>query len=517
MKMMTLIAAGGSGIRILEAVLHLCAAGVGPERLRVFAIDPDSANGNVDRVRQLVSLYCKCQSAFAADAQPSDARHTAQYQPFFQTKLDLLDGPQGLRVWSPVQGNQQFRQLLNYDGLRSDQKDVVDLLFTSEELEMPMESGFRGHPALGAAALSLLPLYRDDDLWKRVVAAIRHDVTLGDTRVMVVGSVFGGTGASAIHPIVRYIRNLPEANWNNLFLAAVALVPYFRFTNLAGENKQEVAAQSQWFALATRSAAEYYEHLKDNKDWDFDLMYWLGDDAPVEVPYSKGGPKQKNPGHFVDLLGGLACLDFAAASREKLSNRAGMKCYYSGPAQEDNASIVTWDAIPMANYDRNELRKQLLRFHLAMSAHAAFFGSLLRDGRLQERPYCVPWYSDRLDGTDHSLFAQENQRRLDDLREYLAHYYFPWWNEVHSQSARVRLFNRAAWECTENRTIVKSDRLGNLLYPDNPKLTGLDTIDLLFDAAVRASRELKAGNNAAATYLGILGNAAREVVQAAES
>jgi len=81
MRMMTLIAAGGSGIQVLEAVLHLCAAGAGPDRLRVFAIDPDSANGNLDRVRQLITLYSKCQSAFAGDGQP-----------FFQTTLDLHIG-----------------------------------------------------------------------------------------------------------------------------------------------------------------------------------------------------------------------------------------------------------------------------------------------------------------------------------------------------------------------------------------------------------------------------------------
>jgi hypothetical protein len=148
----TLICAGGSGTRVLEAVLHLCAAGLGPDMLRTFVIDPDGTNGNVTQTKTLVDRYRECHEAFGEES------------PFFRTKLDLMRNPQGLRVWNPVNGRQPFGAVLNYQGLSEQQKDVAHLFFTQDELEMEMNVGFRGHPALGAAALSLMPLYRNDPL-----------------------------------------------------------------------------------------------------------------------------------------------------------------------------------------------------------------------------------------------------------------------------------------------------------------------------------------------------------------
>ena len=149
--MTTLICAGGSGTRVLEAVLHLCAAGLGPSDLRTFVIDPDGSNGNVDKTRKLVNRYQECHEAFKTDGHP-----------FFRTKVDLLKSAQGLRVWSPVDKTQKFKNLLNYTDLSPAQKDVVHLLLTDVELDMPMDVGFRGHPALGAAALE--PVRTSDHL-----------------------------------------------------------------------------------------------------------------------------------------------------------------------------------------------------------------------------------------------------------------------------------------------------------------------------------------------------------------
>ena len=41
-----LICAGGSGVRVLESMIHLCAMGLGPDELRVLAVDPDNANAS---------------------------------------------------------------------------------------------------------------------------------------------------------------------------------------------------------------------------------------------------------------------------------------------------------------------------------------------------------------------------------------------------------------------------------------------------------------------------------------
>src|SRR5439155_2344219 len=113
---------------------------------------------------------------------------------------------------------------------------------------------------------------------------------------------------------------------------------------------------SEWFSLASRSAAEYYDHLRKHEDWGFDAMYWLGDDSPMKVSYAIGGKEQENPAHFVDLLAAFACLDFCA------SPPATKACYYAGPQEEKDPqsekvildeNILSWDDIPMSNGDRD--------------------------------------------------------------------------------------------------------------------------------------------------------------------
>ena len=46
-----IIAIGGTGAKFLESLIHLCAAGLGPEKISPIIIDPDTANGNIESVR----------------------------------------------------------------------------------------------------------------------------------------------------------------------------------------------------------------------------------------------------------------------------------------------------------------------------------------------------------------------------------------------------------------------------------------------------------------------------------
>jgi len=142
--MKTLIFAGGSGVRVLEAVLHLCAAGLGPANLRTFVIDPDDSNGNGDKTSKLVDRYLKCQEAFQMQHAASSSNGAEAPPSFFGTKLDLLNHDNQLEIWRPVDPDQQFKDLLNFTGLSPVQRDVVRLLLTDEELKMNMKIG-RAH------------------------------------------------------------------------------------------------------------------------------------------------------------------------------------------------------------------------------------------------------------------------------------------------------------------------------------------------------------------------------------
>lgn len=87
-----LISAGGCGVRGLEAVLHLCAAGLGPDEIKVLLIDPDAANGNGTRTNGVFADYGACSSPFTGKLGA---------ERFFATKFSLLTGGGRAVVFNP--------------------------------------------------------------------------------------------------------------------------------------------------------------------------------------------------------------------------------------------------------------------------------------------------------------------------------------------------------------------------------------------------------------------------------
>lgn len=508
--MTTLICSGGSGTRVLEAVLHLCAAGLGPPKLRLLVIDPDSANGNGARTRKLLNSYDKCQKAFG---------NKTGGLPFFQTELDLLPtegGDKGLKTWSPVAPNQTLRDVLNYALLTPLQKDIVHLLFADEELEMPLKVGFKGHPSIGAATMALLSLYREQQPWKQLDEKIRGEVTETDgSAVMIAGSVFGGTGASVFHPLARFLRSIPKQNADRLKIGAVALVPYFRFeqsTLSQSVGAQAAAAKSEWFALATRSAAEFYDHLRQNDTQGFEAMYWLGDDSPMQVKYSDGDEYQVNPAHVVDLLAGIACLDFLKSQPNTQA------CNYAGPRESSEEelkkrNVVCWEDIPLSAMDRDVLRTRLLTFYLVGAAHLGFFQPLFKDPRADHQPFCIPWYLDRFAGRGDYFGTPENQDQMQMISEFFSQSHLPWWKQIHDTDLdRIRLFNRTAMRPSSNDgVVIDMFHLANLLREPSNAVTA-DKVDRFFADVVAESA--KAGEQRGVPgYLAHMGRAAERFVQ----
>ncbi len=500
--MNTLICAGGSGVRVLEAVLQLCAAGLGPASLRLLVIDPDSANGNGARVTTLVESYLEGHRRFAGRL--GDGLH------FFRTELDLLDvggRAAGLKTWSPVEKGQKLREVLNVDLLDSTSTppDLIRLFFTTEELKMDLTQGFRGHPSVGAAAMSLVTLKTGDQPWRQLIEKVRGDLARDEgARVFLAGSVFGGTGAATFYPIARFLRSVPEVNPDRLKIAAGALSPYFRFEAAAAGVDSAVsrqAAKAERFPLATRSAVDFYEHLRVNAvegSWPFNAFYWMGDDAPLSVPYAPGGPDQKNPSHFVELLTALAALDFFETPG------AVQGSVYSGSngTGEDEASLE-WRDLPLVRPDREGVRVGLLRFFLAGAVHLGFTGPLVRLPDIERSPYRVPWYWERFASKGDRLSTEESQASLDFLDRFFRDHHFPWWSDLHGHNA-VRLFNRAALNGGKD---IRLDRLANLLWPDRAGESDPDAIDAFYTEMMNVPRK-QGGAGGAAAYLALLAHAA---------
>jgi hypothetical protein len=498
--------------------------GLGPkEAIRVLAVDPDGANAS--RVNALIDSYQEVRGLLKGNTGP-DLR-------LFRTELDLFDvegATRGFKIWSPVNAGGTLSDLLNYGNLPAATQEVAHLFFTKDELAMDLDQGLRGHTAIGAAAMSMITLFKNRQPWQKFAADLNADLRDPQgARVFLAASVFGGTGASAIHPLARFIRGLPTAHHDKLRIGVAALVPYFRFhtgppssndthpkteREKKREKEKELAVRAEQFPLATYSAAQYYQHLRSNGDWDIDAMYWMGDNSQRMVPFAPGGREQANPPHFVEFLAALSALGFYVRRAEKEESNGA--CYYSGPRQEvepqaGSANILDWAGLPLAGLQMGAVRRDLLSAFVAGVAHLGFFQELLGGRDLDSQPYCVPWYYDRFTRQKESLTTPGNREALERLTRYFRVHLFPWWDQV-LEPENVRLFNKRSIRIDDRNDLrVDLRHLANLLSSDDPSRMTMDAMDRFFTDMVLVPKGMAAGNGVGA-YLTLLAQAADRFV-----
>ncbi len=144
-----LIGIGGTGSRVIEAAIFLCAAGYGPDELSIFMVDPDAGNGNLSRTKNLIANYEKCKEKL----QKTDGNN------LFKTDIKIPADEKGF-VWEIfTDKGKTLSSWINFDNMIQKKKDLADfttLLFSEKELNTELNEGFRGHPSIGSVVMSNL-------------------------------------------------------------------------------------------------------------------------------------------------------------------------------------------------------------------------------------------------------------------------------------------------------------------------------------------------------------------------
>jgi len=117
--------------------------------------------------------------------------------------------------------------------------------------------------------------------------------------VVIIGSLFGGTGASGIPELVKAIReDKPKA-----CIATVFLLPYFTM-----ERPDGGAINPALFFSKTKAALSFYKTSGTNKL--INSRYYVGDPNPTRVRYAEGGKEQENAAHMVELAAAMFIAHF---------------------------------------------------------------------------------------------------------------------------------------------------------------------------------------------------------------
>ncbi len=428
-RTLTVFAVGGSGIRAVEPLLHLCALGLGPRVLKVLLIDPDQSNAAVHRTRELIDVYREARSGLTDDGPADDG--------YFRTEvIDVLE--RGV-LWSPIAedssfGSSAFSARVDRPLMTGQAQDLAllhDLLFAKSVQEMDMTLGFRGVPSIGTVFMHRL---RRAPFVRQLLSDAQ---TEPDSVFFAIGSIFGGTGAAGLPVVGKTLAaGLPAGEGGRGAvrgiqqerLGAALILPYFTLPAPASQTAADggIRPDSALFAQNAAAALPTYA----TGDAGYGGLYSIGDNEPREQLVNEvGGKAQANRSHYVELYSALAALDFAARGGERQQDAKPVYHYTAV-----NASAVRWSDLPI---DRDSERRLMGGF-VSVQVFLTYFRPNGNSHARFERDFKGATWRTSL-GLDSKAF-ERRAKGLDALGKFFRASW-AWLSEMRSSTPPLVLLN----------------------------------------------------------------------------
>ena len=430
------IAIGGTGNKILESIVYAACADAfytvdetgrhePLDRLDMLSVDVDAACGNTTRAKRAAEYYEEVRPVFAA----SPYRHRG-----FHTQLSV-------ERWSMNLSRRAASVKQMARGNRRDQL-LARTLFSSTEAQLEYSEGFRGHPDLGvlffAEMLGGLEETRAQGLPDELNALIDRmddDLRKGETvRLILCGSIFGGTGASGIPALARYFQARYAGMRDRFILGGMLMLPYFSVLDSGVDETQEIAVSSEAFLDKARTALQYYgmESMVRTGCEDvrgvYDAVYLLGLPQEYFVStriYSTGSQSQENDAHMLEWLA-ARCVSQFMRTGFRGADAHNINCYY----YQWHTPGFAW-----ASFDQDGPLYQS-RYGGMLKAAAVFFSecyptlkkSVARNSRRAGKVgYCAPFF--HCLGRFSTAQRAQLENRLDALYQFWA-FYVNWFHQV---------------------------------------------------------------------------------------
>jgi hypothetical protein len=297
---------GGTGSRVIKSLAMLLATGVEINQYEVvpIIIDPDEANGDVTRTIDILKNYQNIHNKLSfTDADKNQ---------FYKTKISNIT--QNFRLTLSDIKNDKFKDYIEYSGLDDNNKALINLLFSEENLNSDMEVGFKGNPNIGSVVLNQ---FKQSEDFLKFASSFNQD-----DRIFIISSIFGGTGAAGFPLLVKNIRGADHdlPTWKYLQdapIGAITMLPYF---GVAPNEDSKIDKST--FISKTKAALSYYEeNISGNNS--VNALYYLGDDLTKDYPNVEGSVNQKNDAHFLEIVAALSIIDFAKTESTELTNYEG--------------------------------------------------------------------------------------------------------------------------------------------------------------------------------------------------
>ena len=293
-----IFAIGGTGERVLRSFTMLLASGINAfEKWDIYPIiiDYDMKSGDKKRALESLKNYTLLHNA-------AFSRQGRKDNQFFGPEIKQVNGLDNFVLhYAPKDGEKTFREHIGFGDLKGatvNSKYLIESMYdssnnTTTELNLNMTVGFKGNPNIGSVVFHKLG---DTAVFRSFID--NYNPEAGD-RVVIVGSLFGGTGASGIPEIVQAIKK----DKANAKIATLLIQPYFE-----PERSGDDAVKGKMFFARTKAALDYYRESGLNDK--INAVYHLGDFYPTIVPYCEGGEHQHNNANLVEVLASMAIEHF---------------------------------------------------------------------------------------------------------------------------------------------------------------------------------------------------------------
>lgn len=396
------LAVGGTGNKILESLVY-CAAidgfytldGEGVRRpipeIHMLSVDVDSACGNTTRAKRAAEYYEDIRQAY--ESYP--ARHPGFHTAVLAQRWNMNLSRRAMSVDKLVEGHRRDKLLSR-------------TLFSRTESSLEYSEGFRGHPDLGVLffsdllnSLDRLRAEGQPDEMNNLMDRMQAEIARGEkVKLILCGSIFGGTGASGIPAIARFLRERFRAGSDLFEIGAMLMLPYYKVPPSSQNEELEIVVKSSTFLDKARTALQYYgmEGMIRSGEGDekgvFDALYMLG--LPMEAfittrIYSTGSQSQENDAHMLEWMA-TRCISHFFRTGFRGSEAHNIDCYY-----------YQWHT-PQLSWQSFDSEEELYRkgYTSLLKAAALFFAELYPsvvkcaagDRRSCTRiPYCAPYFS----------------------------------------------------------------------------------------------------------------------------
>ena len=270
-------------------MVHLAASGNAPEVFYPIIIDQDRNNGNVKRCLNTIKAYQKL-AELAGKSRGWFFRSTLVVQ---EKLLPLV----------PQELNENYRAAIGYPSMAPSEQLVVESLFSTAQLDEHLDSGYKKRAHMGS--ILMRKMFEQQELKEarlgELTSVVEKVKNISDALVIIIGSLFGGTGASGLVNAGEYFRkNLPNAT-----VVGVFLTPYFLVGKGEENDKDANLVRSDSDMQAVKTFLQMY---KPRIEEAFHDVFIIGSEIKRlagEFPTEKaryGGINQENPSHVFELF-----------------------------------------------------------------------------------------------------------------------------------------------------------------------------------------------------------------------